>query len=228
MPQKLLNFKLENRGTVNFVTNTARKIHSARLSLKFNQTCWNEGLLPKYTYIKRSVISDTLLSPKEVRNLRFKKLAKGIVENERSITLNTPKLIEGLKIIESLLPNNITIENFERDMSLEIKKLESKNENCKISKLNKLRKHQNFEHEKVRVYNISQQNIPKEVLSSLSLGLELPIGGKFSKKDKIELLAEIDRLNEKWVKYANKLNISKYDLYEIRSRLYIFFVDITT
>ena len=219
MPQSTINYITDNGGQYRFARNVAVKIHQSRKNIEFLETCSAEKLLPNFTYISRSELNKQHLSPKQIRNRRWAHVRHALNKETDCHKFNESKFNYAINCIERNLPHNLTITDINVKIWSEVNKLEFKHDQNISNKLKKLRETSNFVYNKIKFYNLSGCQIPQHVLESLNLGMELPVGGNFTKTAKMELLAEIDRLNEKWQKHAKNLNISNFDLFEIRSRL---------
>ena len=226
MSQQLhTNTIMVNGDDYKFATNIGSKIHRAKQNLNFMNQCQNHKILPNFTKISRSVIKQGRLSPQQILNLRQQNLNEAIQREHTRLDKNTYKFNKILSNIQQQLESPSVYEKLKYKLFNEITKREKTNDQHRIQKLTKLENnYKQIPYATVVIQNISNNEIPVEVLKALELGLNTAVGGK---PNDLETLTEMDRFFEKWKKYAKIQNIPNKTIFEIRARLYITFGELT-
>jgi len=212
-----------NRDDYTFATNIQTKIHRAQQNLEFMNNCQNSKLLPNFTKLSRSVITQGRLSPQQITQIRHKKLTEAIHREQDRLTKNEIKLNNFLLSIKNQFNSNIIYERFKFKLCTIISKIEQHNDLNRVEKFKKLQPRTHHDYAKINITNISECDIPNEVLNCLELGLQIPVGGK---QNELETLTELDRFFEKWKSFAKDQNIPAKTIFEVRARLYIAFGDL--
>ena len=70
------------------------------------------------------------------------------------------------------------------------------------------------------MHNISGKTIPKYILETLQLGLSHSVGGNARK---IPLMSSIDAFFENWKKYAENINLNRFQIFEVQAELRVLY-----
>ena len=70
--------------------------------------------------------------------------------------------------------------------------------------------------EKVKTFNISGEELPKDIVESLELGTNHAVGGR---PKKLKLLSDSDGLFEFWKKYALTQNLKHLTIFEMQAEV---------
>ena len=84
-----------------------------------------------------------------------------------------------------------------------VQKLEYRNDRSRNAKLEKLRSYRTPKFENIKISNLSDFEIPQNILKILQFGSELSVGGK---PDDFRILLELEKLMSKWENYATSIH----------------------
>ena len=199
-----------NRDDYTFATNLQTKIHRATKSLEFMNECQNMKLLPNFTKLSRSFITQGHLSPKQIIQIRQRKLSEAIQHEHERLHKNEQKLNKLFSNLQNIFNSHKNFEKFKFKLRFEISKREHNNDKIRTQKFNNLKGKtvQNFA--KINIQNISECDIPNEVLKSLELGLQIPVGGK---QNELEATKDFKSQFEKFHKKfdSNTMEVISWD-----------------
>ena len=183
------------------------KIYRGQKSLDFLNNCKNGGILPKFTEVSKTVLKEVNWSSETIRQKRLARLDLAISEQHDRISKNKFKFQQILdSYFGSLSKFEIskvvyTCFNF-------VQKLEYRNDRSRNAKLEKLRSYRTPKFENIKITNLSDFEIPQNILKILQFGSELSVGGK---PDDFRILLELEKLMSKWENYATSMGISEVD-----------------
>ena len=183
------------------------KIYRGQKSLVFLNNCKNGGILPKFTEIPRSVLKEVNWSPATIKQKRLEKIDLAISEQEDRISRNKTKF---QNILDSFFGS---LSKFQISKTVYscfnfVQKQEYQNDKSRNAKLEKLRSFRTPKFENVKITNLSDFDIPKNILEILKFGSEISVGGR---PDEFRILLELEKLMAKWEEYATGLGVSEVD-----------------
>ena len=183
------------------------KIHRGQRSLEFLNSCKKMGILPKFTEVPKNVLNEVNWSPNTVKQKRLEKLDFAISEQEDRICRNKQKFQNTLGSFFSSLPKMLISKTVYSCFNF-VQKLESRNDRNRRAKFEKLRSYRVPKFENILITNLSDIEIPDNILKILRFGSELSVGGR---PDDFKILLELEKLMSKWDDYAASLDVPEVD-----------------
>ena len=183
------------------------KIHRGQKSLEFLNNCKKRGTLPRFTEVPRTVLKEVNWSQSTVKQKRLEKLDSAICEQENRIYKNKHKFQNILESFFGSLPK-FQISKCVYSVFNLVSRLEYRNDKNRIAKFDKLCSYRSPKFENIVITNLSDIEIPNEILKILRFGSEISVGGK---PDEFRILLELEKLMSKWMNYATSIGVSEVD-----------------
>ena len=211
----------ENRDHYVQLTRLATKEHRSRKSVEFLNACSNKNVLPNFTRLKRETITQGRLSPKDVANIRRKRLAEAITTQTTRLNFLTQQLkFEYTKILRNT--SNRTHTKIEYRVKNQIAVQEKKRDQNRDKFLRDSTRKRTYA--EITIFNSSDINIPQNVLNALKYGYNRPIGGR---PNTYHILSSFEQLYRKWSEYAKSQNIGFFTILEARTKMLLAFNELT-
>ena len=200
-----------------------RRLHKSDGHVQFLTECSKGSLLPNFTYIAASTVSQLNLKKNEISRYRIRQLDEKLAEQlennyEIKYELNFTFSILSTLIHHSILKGHIN------NISNKVKFLEKKNDKRRQRKLELLKKNSKIpnlntqDYAKAKIINFTRNNVEilVKIKQMLELGIKHPIGGI---SDKTQILHKNEILFSHWLNFAQKTKISNFKIAEIRALL---------
>ena len=190
-----------------FLISCQTKIHRAQKSLEFLNNCKTRGILPKFTEVSRTVLKEVNWSSTTIRNKRLEKLDLAISEQEDRISRNKTKFQNILNSFFHSLPK-FHVSKIVYSCFNFVQKREFRIDRNRRAKFEKLSSYRSPKFENIVITNLSDIEIPNEILKILRFGSEISVGGK---PDEFRILLELEKLMSKWMSHATNVGVSEVD-----------------
>ena len=197
---------------------TQRKIHKNRQHLKFCHECTNKKLLPKFTFIPKTVIIKGKLSPKRIVEIRNQKLQESLQNNQCKLELAENEQNILYTELKPKFASDRTFKKFKNQITIQIMNAEKRNDQKRDQKLFKLKKLKNFNPATIKIFNESKKTLPPQVEKALSLGLDIGVGGH---PDRIKIMREMENLYRHWESFAQLQRLSPYQILDCKAKLLV-------
>ena len=138
---------------------------------------------------------------------RLEKLDLAISEQEDRIYKNKQKFQNILESFFGSLPK-FQISKCVYNCFNYVQKLEIRNDRNRNAKFDKLCSSRSPKFENITITNLSDIEIPNEILKILRFGCEISVGGK---PDEFRILLELEKLMSKWMSHATDVGVSEVD-----------------
>ena len=181
------------------------KIHRGQKSLEFLYNCKKRGISPKFTEVPRTVLKEVNWSQSTVMQKRLEKLDLAISEQEDRIYKNKQKFQNILESFFGSLPK-FQISKCVYSCFNYVQKLENRNDKNRNAKFDKLCSYRSPNFENIVITNLSDIEIPNEILKILRFGSEISVGGK---PDEFRILLELEKFMSKWMNHAASVGVSE-------------------
>ena len=222
--QKIEYYKTETGGLFYDVLNATTKLHRARESLSFIEKCQRNSLLPNFTKLSPKVISQTQLTPNQVKGIRLKKLNQAMDFQVNRIDFNQKRIDCTLKTISTHFLSLRETRKLKTDVKYLVLKNEQKNDERRVRVFRKLLGVKKQEEARIEIFNFTDTTIPFEVQQALENGIDRAVGGQ---PDEYGLLTSFECLYRHWSAYAEKLEISPLDIWKTGNKISVDFDRLT-
>ena len=198
-------------GLINDLKLTHKKIHKADKAIFFIEKCLQHNVQPKFC--KLQVGLKKHLNKDEIYNIQQRDL-KAELQNQKNLISFLNNNFTALTLDYQLTTkNNLEFETTIRNIKNEVYRSEAKNDLKREKKLRLLINEKSKNYSKVEVYNLSSKTIPEEIISFLSMGKNLSLGGSARGSNNC---CEVDKLFSYFQNHARQNEINEENIVKIK------------
>ena len=191
-----------------------RKIYKAKANLQFLTQCKTQSIFPKFTHINKKVLAEVNWSRQKILDKKNEKLNLAICTEQDRLQKNYIKLNNYLETVSLSLREK---RNLMFNCKKYVAKTEQKNDKKRENKFKKLNLNKSGpDLEKIKIHNFTNIVIPGYIIDILQYGADNGIGGV---QNNIKLLREVEKLVEKWTKYARSIKIDPIVIFETKNSI---------